>query len=295
MTLSKPNFTLVNKEWLLTAVNYCQGAMMDIGKFAKVIKHEICQETFDMFYVSLTNGYPIYLSKDIIKWFGYSGTDRDQKTSITNILKKNYIQGTDWFNYSQKEYKTLYNEINPIKIENKDSYKLPHPSESSNKTNHYIINSNIFEKVLLRSDSPKSQIIRQIYIDLKNLLFKYMEYQSRIEGINFTQYMHNIVNTPENKLYSRRLAIQLLEHRLNKNYQVGCVYYIQEEETTNIKIGWCWNLLKRLKCLQVANSQKLNIIKYELTQFPYQREQYLHNKYKNYLIRGEWYQNSLIN
>ena len=118
MALSKPNFTLVNKEWLLTAVNYCQGAMMDIGKFAKVIKHEICQDTFDMFYVSLMNGYSVYLSKDIIKWFGYSGTEKAQKERIVDILKNHYIQGTDWFKYSQTEYKILYNEINPIKIEN---------------------------------------------------------------------------------------------------------------------------------------------------------------------------------
>ena len=197
MALSKPNFTLANKEWLSTAVNYCQGAMMDIGKFAKVIKHEICQETFDMFYVSLMNGYSVYLSKDIIKWFGYSGTDRDQKTLITNILKNNYIRGSDWFIYSQKEYKTLYNEINPMSVQDrieisdvkniqttdldifidkKELPMLPHPSESSNKTNHYIINSNIFKKVILRSDSPKSEKIRDYYINLEDLIFKFMEY-----------------------------------------------------------------------------------------------------------------------
>lgn len=61
------------------------------------------------------------------------------------------------------------------------------------------------------------------------------------------------------------------------------------EKTNNVKIGWCWNLPKRVQCLQIGNSQKLKVIKTEITQFPYEREQYLHQLYKNSHIRGEWY------
>jgi hypothetical protein len=53
-----------------------------------------------------------------------------------------------------------------------------------------------------------------------------------------------------------------------------------------VKIGYTYNSPSRLSTLQVA---ELIVKHYYFTQFPYQEEQFLHNKYKNKHIRGEWY------
>lgn len=58
-----------------------------------------------------------------------------------------------------------------------------------------------------------------------------------------------------------------------------CVYYIQEEKTNNVKIGWCWNLHKRVQCLQIGNSQKLKVIKQKLRNFHMKEN----NIYINYI------------
>lgn len=90
---------------------------MGIDQFAKKINHNLCKETFDMFYLSLKNEYPIYLSRETINWFGYGGDKDDQKRRILDILKKHYIKDVDWFEYSHKAYTELYNEMNPIHSE----------------------------------------------------------------------------------------------------------------------------------------------------------------------------------
>ena len=124
----------------------------------------------------------------------------------------------------------------------------------------------------------------------------YIKFQSRVQIKSLNGNIASLKTEIEykkmfSKKYTRQQTILEFDKNVQDRYRIGCVYYIQEKDTKNIKIGWCWKLQKRLKSLQVSNSQKLSIVKYELTQFPYKREQELHDIYKNNHIRGEWFEN----
>jgi T5orf172 domain len=68
------------------------------------------------------------------------------------------------------------------------------------------------------------------------------------------------------------------------------VYFIQEENRGYIKIGSAENVEKRLKGLQVGNPDKLKIL--HKTSGGQNLELFLHKKFKEYHIRGEWFRDS---
>jgi hypothetical protein len=109
------------------------------------------------------------------------------------------------------------------------------------------------------------------------------------ENLNFRKEMKKLRSLEHIRKYSRQQEIYYMDKEITNKYRVGCVYFIQETQTKNIKIGWCWNLPRRIQTLQVANSQNLTVVWKELTQFPYKKEQRLHLQHKDHHIRGEWY------
>jgi hypothetical protein len=182
--------------------------------------------------------------------------------------------------YNNKEYQMWLN-ANIVMIR---GLKYPEPltGPASRRCKHIIMLPDTFRKVLMMINTSKANRIREYYISLEKLLIMYTKYQC------------GNLNIPTNKRYTRYCSIMEMDREVKQRYKVGCVYYIQEEESKSIKIGWCWNLPKRLQTLQVCNSRALNIVKYELTQFPYDREQELHEKYMIYHVRGEWFSSHVL-
>ena len=73
----------------------------------------------------------------------------------------------------------------------------------------------------------------------------------------------------------------------------GFVYFIQEEESGNIKIGFSEKHPKgRLKDFQTGNSNKLNLLGY--IEGTYQDESNLHHEFSKERIRNdnEWFKSS---
>ena len=70
---------------------------------------------------------------------------------------------------------------------------------------------------------------------------------------------------------------------------IGFVYFIEEEETRNIKIGFSEKHPEgRLKDFQTGNSNKLNLIGY--IEGTYEEETILHQEFSEYRIRNEWFE-----
>jgi transcriptional regulator with XRE-family HTH domain len=69
--------------------------------------------------------------------------------------------------------------------------------------------------------------------------------------------------------------------------QAGTIYFIQEEEQGNIKIGYSATPNARMKQLQTGNSWTLKLLK----TFPgtQREEKMLHERFKSCRILGEWY------
>lgn len=78
----------------------------------------------------------------------------------------------------------------------------------------------------------------------------------------------------------------------NKNRtknKLGCVYFITTSSHIGIKIGFSKNLQRRLKQLQTANAEKLEVL-YVIEDATMDTERFYHKYFSDvYNIRNEWY------
>lgn len=213
--------TFNSKAWLTKAMKYCPGARMDLKQFMEVIQHPICQTTFDMFYCHLKSNCPVYMSRSTIEWFGYGGPYGKQKQLVTRMLD-HYEEGKDWVKMNKKEYMEWYSKPNrgysreyPQDNESKQihidpsQYKLagvdasvfkndttevayPDPSELPSRTTHIFVTVDTFKRIVMRSDSPKAEQIRTYYINMEDLMFKYMEYTAMMRTHATLSIMENL-------------------------------------------------------------------------------------------------------
>jgi predicted GIY-YIG superfamily endonuclease len=73
------------------------------------------------------------------------------------------------------------------------------------------------------------------------------------------------------------------------------LYFVQEAESGNIKIGIARNLKQRLYELQTDNSNKLNLLgsaRFSSEQAVRKAEQRLHATFATQRVRGEWFATS---
>jgi hypothetical protein len=75
-----------------------------------------------------------------------------------------------------------------------------------------------------------------------------------------------------------------------EKYKVGVIYHICEADNSGIvKIGYTYNLKKRLEQLQSAHYKELIVKSYYFTQFPQEEEKIQHSLNYSHRIRGEWF------
>jgi hypothetical protein len=260
-----------------------QGQLMTLDRFISITWFKVDKFAMDTFYRNIHDDLPIYLDDDIVRWFGYKGKLNTQKTAIKNLLINNFAEyrNIGWFEYSNKNYTKFY-EKNP-------TYPDPYTFYGKNKTKHLIIHPHIFKCIILLSNTVKKMRIIEHYVALEDLVIKYTKYQCSYYKLNYNEEHNKLINLTHIKKYTAQQTLKYFDLQIQEKYRVGCVYFIQEDITKNIKIGWCWNLPNRISKLQTANSQQLSVVKNILTQFPYKKEQYLHKKYKDFHIRGEWF------
>lgn len=263
------------------------GRMLNLDEFIEYTKFQIDKYSMDKFYYNLSNDLPIYIDDSLIEWFGYKGLIVEQKKQIRKMLQKNFSEYKNkyWFEYSNIEYSEFYNK-NPM-----SSYPSPTEFIGKNKTKHMIVHPYIFKNIILLSDTKNKLRIHNYFITLEDLIKKYHQYQCEFYKLNFENQCKTITEMGHNKKYNEELNKYYLKKKLQEIYKIGFVYYIQEEESKNIKIGYSFNLDERLEQLQTANSQELSVIKYEKCIFPHIREKELHKQYEEYHIRGEWFKN----
>ncbi len=76
------------------------------------------------------------------------------------------------------------------------------------------------------------------------------------------------------------------------NFKMTYLYFISTERRNVVKIGIANNPNKRLKTFQTANYEKLiilRVIKVANRALAFKLETALHQKFKKYHIRGEWF------
>jgi hypothetical protein len=254
--------------------------MKTIIDFIKENKDVIDNKYFKLFWKTISNKNKwIYLSDEIILEYLTNDTC---STAIPNFIKRLLIGCNDY------EENIHYKKIN------KDDTLVVLNRKTSNNKKYYAVTDKTFKILLIRSRTSNGISLCNYYIDLEQIFVSYLHYQCKYHNLDINVEVDMLSNVSSIAEYSDAIRKQEFTKKLQDIYKIGYVYYIQEEDSKNIKIGYTFNLDERLSQLQTANSQKLTIVKYEKCIFPHIREQELHKQYINYHIHGEWFKNMLI-
>jgi hypothetical protein len=150
---------ITKEEWMARAVNHNKGTVMNISQFAAVINRRICSDTFDLFYHSVKESRSIYLSNEVVEWFGYGGTEKQQRQSVVELLKKN-ITLTDMNGLDSKMIVQIYVNI----------------FSSACCDARITISADIFKSMVMSADSPIAAAIQYKYTNLEYVISQYDQY-----------------------------------------------------------------------------------------------------------------------
>jgi phage anti-repressor protein len=264
--------------------------LVTIQEFIQLTNYPIDKATFDILYLRIKEDMDVYIDATLLEWMGYSGVVVEKQKAFLKLLKRNFTANEDYTIHKNNAYKEYFKNIKSVHL-TPLNYVYPNPAigASARRIKHILLKPDTFKAMSMMLNTGKGKRIRKYYIAIEKLMKAYDTYICAYYMLNSNEEWYNVFKLKHIKKYTRQCTISQLNEYLQKKYKIGCIYFIQESITKNIKIGWCWNLPRRLSQLQVANSSNLLILKTELCQFPHEREQYLHKKYANYHIRGEWF------
>jgi hypothetical protein len=262
--------------------------IMSFKEFVKFNNINLDEIFVDKLFHNIDGNLPIYMDETMIEYFGYSGTSNNQKKSILHLINENFenVKNQFLFTYSNASYK---NYLKNFEDKISDKYPPVPTGRGTNTTKHILVHPKLFKAMLMMCQTKKGKRVRRYFLDIEEAIFLYMKYQCKYKDLLFTKEYKELFS----EQYTRQQSILTFDSILNDKYRIGCVYFIKDYKNY-VKIGWCWHLPTRLSQLQVANSLLLTVAKYEICQFPQLREQYLHKKYNQYHVRGEWYTNDVL-
>jgi phage anti-repressor protein len=255
------------------------GQLLTVFDFIEQKKINIDKKYMDMFW-DVMGGDWMYLGSSMIL---NHMTDEKGKDALHHfykrVLQANYVENIEYKRVSRDhELVKKYMKANNIKL-----------TDTSNRKLYYAITVRALKKLLMTSKTTAGHHTREYFVQVEELYIQYIKYQCEHYKSNWKRQIAYLKEMEHITNYSRMNRIVELESRIKDKCRVGCVYFIQEELTKNVKIGWCWSLPERLSQLQTGNSQKLTVVKSILCQYPHLREHELHAQHKKYHLRGEWY------
>jgi phage anti-repressor protein len=161
--------------------------MLTIRDFIRITGYPIDSFMIDSFFLNLRDDIPIYITKELIEWCGFSGDDKTMKRRFYEALES-YKENEDYWIYSNKEYEEYYNnsmhsqpniETSPeTKVEyDNSSYPAPEEFKGRNKTKHIITTVDCFKDIIMSITTKKAKMIKKYYIALEKLVKLYIQYQ----------------------------------------------------------------------------------------------------------------------
>jgi hypothetical protein len=246
-------------------------SLMTVLEFMEHKEFKINTEYVKLFWNVISNEEWMYLSSTMItEEMGYKNLMLFYRDNLVN-----YKENIDY-----KEIKKTDDLIKSVILKKTSN-------QGGHNKKYYAITGKCFKTLLLKSNTLKSNSIREYYINLEELYIQYIKYQCGFYKTNYYDKVNDLTSQLHNIKYTREIKIKELEQTLNERYKIGCVYYIKSGEYT--KIGYTFNLPERLNSLQTANPIKLIVEKTMLCQFPHIKEAKLHKKYKKHHVQGEWF------
>jgi phage anti-repressor protein len=243
--------------------------LQNINTFVEITKIPIDKVWIDDFWRIINHKEWVIIDERRIKQIGYK--DKQNKYSkIGNLLRKNFIEGED--------YKLFHKKI--AKITGKKQ-------NGGQNRKMYEVTPETFKRMLMKTNTKKSDEIRTYFITVETLFLAYFEFQCLVKNYEYEKQIEKLKKLQHIRNFSRDNELKRIEDKLE--HDIGVVYFIKEGKSKRYKVGFTHNLPERLKKLQTANSRELSVYKSFICHSSSILETIIHRDLKEYNIRGEWF------
>jgi hypothetical protein len=184
------------------------GINMKFTDFIKFNAINLNESYVDTFFHNLQSDIPIYMSEQMIEYFGYKGPKSNQIEYIKKIINDNFLEYKNelYFEYDNKQYIEFRKEKEEILwSENSDHNDLdklyPLKTGKSKKTKHILITPKLFKRLLMLCNTEKGKQVRRYYLDIVDIMELYIQYQNKLtitsleQKLDYTNIQLTITNT----------------------------------------------------------------------------------------------------
>ena len=192
------------------------GINMKFTDFIKFNAINLNESYVDTFFHNLQSDIPIYMSEQMIEYFGYKGTHIKQKELLNRLISENFLDYKDqlYFEYDNKQYIEFRKEKEGMLLtlergDNNLDKLYPPALKTRGKTNtkHILVSPKLFKEMLMLCNTEKGKQVRRYYLDIVDVMELYIQYQNKLT-----------INTLEQKLDNISLQLtttntQLIEER----------------------------------------------------------------------------------
>lgn len=141
--------------------------LLDIFKFIEITNFEINPIMTNWFWQIMVNNHCAHVGTVVLEWFGYEGDLRTQKRKFIDMLKRNSIPYKELTSKEEIElYPTIKEEI----------LSLPHKGAIA-CSKWLVMKPYDIKIAMLRLNTKNSQIIKQYYIKMEELIRLYVNTQ----------------------------------------------------------------------------------------------------------------------
>ena len=186
------------------------GINMKFTDFIKFNAINLNESYVDTFFHNLQSDIPIYMSEQMIEYFGYKGTHIKQKELLNRLISENFLDYKDqlYFEYDNKQYIEFRKEKEGMLLtlergDNNLDKLYPPALKTRGKTNtkHILISPKLFKEMLMLCNTEKGKQVRRYYLDIVDVMELYIQYQNKLtintleQKLDYTNVQLTITNT----------------------------------------------------------------------------------------------------
>lgn len=190
----------------------------------------------DKFWNNINNKQWLYVDNTLIVWIGYR--KENGKSKYLKFIKENFKDNIDYKIYNYEETKQIFhyplrgNENNQEIIRFKDKINA-----GNNRTQHLIISPKCFKKSLMMIQTEKANEIRNYYLEVEEICLDFNKFLLKSKDIDIKDIHY------KNKLDKHNYLIEKFKGK-------RCVYILEIEENSLIKVGSSKDIQRRLRSLK---------------------------------------------
>ena len=164
---------LINKLLLLSN-------KISVTDFKDRFDDTISQVNINYFFHSINAYHPIYLTKEYLEMFGYSDEIKGQKKTLKRLLTEKFLieKNLEWFELDNDEYSKYYKSHKDAK---KDSALIKLNGDEDENLKHIIFKPKMFKKLLMSTNTAKSNQYKDYYIQVETLSIEYERYSKEFD------------------------------------------------------------------------------------------------------------------